>query len=534
MYDYVIVGAGSAGSALAGRLSEDPDVRVLVIEAGLPDTAPEIHLPSVWPLLWQSRYDWAYLSEPEPGLGRRRRFLPRGKVVGGSSSLNAMVYIRGNPLDYDQWAAGGATGWSWPEVLPYFRKAEDNERGANEFHGAGGPLAVSDSHTRHPLMEAMVEAGVQAGHQLNDDFNGKEQDGVGWYQVTVRDGQRCSAAVAYLHPALARPNCELLSGALVTRLLLEGARVRGVEVDVAGERREISADREVILAAGAYNSPQILLLSGIGPAADLVLWGIEPVADLPVGDGLQDHPLLQLAYLTDTESAIAANTPENAALYERERRGPLASNLAESGGFLRTLDDLGAPDIQLLGVPVMIIEEGLTAPYDHGYSFGPALLKPTSRGKVSLRTPMPGTAPRIVHNYLTTEEDRQTMLRGLKAVLEIANQPALLAHQREPLNVPASDRDEDLLAWVEREAQTVYHPTSTCAIGAVVDPELRVYGIQGLRVVDASVMPSVIRGNTNAPTIMIAEKAADLIRGTARNPVAEPPRNPVAGTPEPV
>jgi choline dehydrogenase-like flavoprotein len=513
MYDYVIVGAGSAGCVLAARLSEDPDVRVLLVEAGLADTAPEIHLAPVWPTLWQSRYDWAYLSEREPGLaGRPRRFLPRGKVLGGSSSLNAMIYMRGNRLDYDRWAAGGATGWGWSEVLPYFIKAEDNRRGASELHGAGGPLTVSDPH-RHPLMAAMVDAGLQAGHRRNDDFNGPEQDGVGWYQTTQRDGRRCSAADAYLRPAMERPNLEVLTGALATRLMLDGTSVRGVEVDVAGLPRELRAEREVILAAGSYNTPQLLMLSGIGIADELAQLGIAPVLDLPVGSNLQDHNVVQLVYLTDTESIISAFTPSNQELLEAEGRGPLSSNLAEAGGFLRTRPDLEAPDIQIHGVPGMIVDEGLTAPFDHAFSLGPTLLQPTSRGKVSLRTAMPGSAPRILHNHFTTEEDRQTMLEGLRAVLEMVAQPALLAHQREPLNVPASDSDADLMAWLEREVNTIYHPAGTCAIGRVVDPELRVLGIQNLRVVDASVMPTVVSGNTNAPTIMIGEKAADMIRG---------------------
>jgi choline dehydrogenase len=515
MYDYVIVGAGSAGCVLAARLSEDPGVRVLVIEAGLRDTAPELHLSPVWPMLWQSRYDWAYLSEPEPGLaGRRRRFLPRGKVVGGSSSINAQIYMRGHRVDYDRWAAEGATGWSYAEVLPYFRKAEDNRRGADAYHGVGGPLTVSDPH-RHPLMAAFVEAGVQAGHRRNDDFNGPEQDGVGWYQVTQRNGRRCSAADAYLHPALARPNLELLTGGLVTRLLLDGGRVRGVEVDLAGDAREVRADREVIVSAGAYNSPQVLMLSGIGIADELTQFGIAPVVDLPVGENLQDHQIVQLVYLTVTDSILSDFTPENEQLLEREGRGPLSTNLAEAGGFVRTLDDLNAPDIQIHGVPAMLVDEGLSPPIDHAFSVGPTLLRPLARGKVSLRNAWPGSAPRILHNHFVPEQDRRTMLRGLKAVLDIVAQPALRAHQREPYNVPDSDSDADLLAWLEREVNTCYHPVGTCAIGSVVDPELRVYGVEGLRVVDASVMPTIVAGNTNAPTIMIAEKAADMIRGAA-------------------
>ena len=516
MYDYIIAGAGSAGCVLAARLTEDPDVRVLVVEAGLPDTDPMIHASPVWPTLWLSRYDWGYFSEPEPGLLGRKVFLPRGKVVGGTSSINAMIYMRGNRLDYDGWAAAGATGWSYDEVLPYFRKAEDNERGANEFHGTGGPLSVSDPHYRHPVMLDILDAAVQAGHTYNEDLNGASQDGVGVYQSTQRNGMRCSAADAYLHPALHRPNLELLTGALVHRLVLDGTAVRGLMLDVAGEPRELRAEREVILCAGTYNTPQIMMLSGLGRPADLAPFGIAPVVDLPVGENLQDHMLVQLAYLSDTESLIAANTPENQQLLEKEHRGMLSSNGAEMGGFLRSRAGLDAPDIQIHGAPVLFTDHGLGVPYDHGYSIGPTLLTPTSRGKVSLRTAMPGTAPRILHNQLSTEEDRRAMLDGLKLVLDITGRSAVRAHQRgEPVNVPASDRDADLMAWLEREVFNVFHPVGTCAIGTVVDPELRVYGVSNLRVVDASVMPTIVRGNTNAPTIMIAERAADLIRGTS-------------------
>jgi choline dehydrogenase len=515
MYDYVIAGAGSAGCVLAARLTEDPDVRVLVVEAGLPDTDPMIHASPVWPTLWLSRYDWAYFSEPEPALRGRKVFLPRGKVVGGSSSINAMIYMRGNKADYDGWAAGGATGWSYADVLPYFRKSEDNERGENEYHGVGGPLRVCDPHYRHPVMEAMLEAGIQAGHPFNEDLTGASQDGMGLYQSTQRDGMRCSAADAYLHPALSRPNLELLTGALVNRLLLDGTSVRGLEVDVAGEPREIRAEREVILSAGTYNTPQLLMLSGIGRPADLAPFEIPHLIDLPVGENLQDHLLVQLAYLTDVPSLIAANTPENQVLLEKDGSGMLGSNGAEMGGFLRSRPGLAAPDIQIHGAPVLFTEHGLGTPYDHGYSVGPTLLTPTSRGKVSLRTAMPGTAPRILHNHFGTEEDRQAMLAGLRMVLDITNRSVVRAYQRgEPVNVPASDSDADLLAWLEREVFSVFHPVGTCAIGSVVDPELRVYGVENLRVVDASVMPTIVRGNTNAPTIMIAEKAADLIKGT--------------------
>jgi choline dehydrogenase-like flavoprotein len=311
--DYIIVGAGSAGCVLAARLTEDPDVRVTLIEAGAPDTAMEIHIPAAFGKLFQSKWDWDYLTDPEPGLDLRRRYLPRGKMLGGSSSMNAMIYIRGNPADYDQWAAGGAAGWGWPEVLPYFLRAEDNERGASDLHGAGGPLTVSDGRSRHALMDAFLEAAQQAGHKPNDDFNGPEQDGVGYYQLTQRNGMRCSAAVAYLHPAIARPNLEVITDALCTRILFDGNRAIGVEYERANELAQVLADREVIISAGAYNSPQLLMLSGVGVAAELQAYGIEPRANLPVGENLQDHVHVAIGYLTDTESLLTAETAENIA-----------------------------------------------------------------------------------------------------------------------------------------------------------------------------------------------------------------------------
>jgi choline dehydrogenase len=510
--DYIIVGAGSAGCVLAARLSEDPDVRVTLIEAGAPDTALEIHVPSAFGRLFQSKWDWDYLTDPEPGIDFRRRYLPRGKMLGGSSSMNAMIYIRGNPADYDQWAADGATGWGWQDVLPYFLRAEDNERGASDLHGAGGPLTVSDGRSRHVLMDAYIDAAQQAGHKANDDFNGPEQDGVGYYQLTQRNGMRCSAAVAYLHPAMGRPNLEVITDALCTRILFDGSRAIGVEYERANELSQVLADREVIISAGAYNSPQLLMLSGVGIAAELEAYGIEPRANLPVGENLQDHVHAAIGYLTDTETLLTAETEENVALLQAEGRGPLTSNIGEAGGFFRSQDGLVAPDCQIHAAPVMFIDEGLGLPTDHGFGFGAVVLKPASRGKVFLRSLLPSAKPHIVHGYFTDPADRETMMRAMRVLADIAAQPALAAHRRAPMRVPESDSDADVWEFIKRECQTLYHPTSTCAIGAVVDPQLRVLGLEALRVVDASVMPSVIRGNTNAPTIMIAEKAAEQIR----------------------
>jgi choline dehydrogenase-like flavoprotein len=513
--DYVIVGAGSAGCVLAARLSEDPNVTVRVLEAGGPDTEPALHVPAMFPLAFKSDLDWDLMGEAEPGLGGRRLYLPRGKVIGGSSSINAMIYLRGNRLDYDDWAAGGATGWSYDEVLPYFKRSEDNERGENEFHGVGGPLAVSDSRSMSPLIDAQLEAAVQAGYELIDDLNVDRPEGVSRFQLTQRNGLRCSAADAFLHPAEDRPNLEVTSGVFVERIELEGNRAVGVQLVKDGIRETVRAEREVIVSAGAYQSPVLLMLSGIGPRDQLEPFGIPVLQDLPVGRNLQDHCMVNVNFLTDQPGLHGIFTPENFALLESEGRGPLTSNYPEAGGFCRSRPDVPAPDIELHFAAAPFYDEGLSPPPDNGYAFGPVLIKPTSRGWVGLRTPMPGSKPTVLCNFLTTDEDRAAVLAGVRIALEIAAQPALQAIEREPLSVPASDSEEDIVDWVRRASQTVYHPTSTCAIGSVVDPELRVYGVEGLRVVDASVMPTITRGNTHAPTLMIAEKASDLILGKA-------------------
>jgi choline dehydrogenase-like flavoprotein len=513
--DYVIVGAGAAGCVLAGRLCGDPDTTVVVLEAGGPDTAAELHIPAAFPAVFKSSLDWDLLGEREPGLDGRRLYLPRGRVIGGSGSINAMIYLRGNRLDYDGWAADGCAGWSYDEVLPYFKRAEDNERGADAYHGVGGPLAVSDSRSMQPLVDTMLEAAVQAGHDLLPDLNVESPEGVGRFQLTQRDGWRCSTADAYLHPAAGRANLEVRSGVFVQRVVFEGTRAVGVEIVSGGEVETVAAEREVILAAGAYQSPVLLMLSGIGPEEELAAFGIPVRERLPVGRNLQDHCMVNLNYTTDEPTLFGTFTPDNVALLQAEGRGPLSSNIPEAGGFFRTSPDLPAPDVEFHFAPSIFFDEGLNAPTDSGYAFGPVVIKPTSRGSVRLRTPMPDSKPLVLCNFLTTEEDRRSVIEGVRIGLAIAAQPALKAVERGPFSVPASDSDGDILDWVRRCAQTVYHPTSTCAMGSVVDAELRVYGTERLRVVDASVMPTITRANTYAPTIMIAEKAADLIAGKA-------------------
>ena len=518
MADYVIVGAGSAGCVLAGRLTEDPDVDVLLLEAGGPDTAAEIRIPAIFPIMFKSSLDWDLLGEREPGLGGRRLYLPRGRMVGGCGSINAMIYLRGHRLDYDDWAAGGAEGWSYDEVLPYFKRSEDNERGEDEFHGVGGPWPVSDCRSLTPLVDTMLEAAVQAGHALLLDLNVDRPEGVGRFQLSQRGGLRVSTADAFLHPAAARPNLTVRTGVLAQRVVFEGDRAVGVEIVQDGRVETVRAEREVVLAAGAYQSPVLLMLSGVGPAEDLSLFGLPVREDLPVGRNLQDHCMANLNYTTGEPTLFGAFTPENLRLLQEEGRGPLTSNIPEAGGFFRTQGDLPAPDVEFHFAPSIFFDEGLNAPTESGYAFGPVVIKPSSRGWVRLRTPMPDSKPLVLCNFLETEEDRRSLVEGVRIALEIASQPALKAVERAPFSVPASDSDEDILAWVRQVGQTVYHPTSTCAIGAVVDPELRVYGTEGLRVVDASVMPTITRANTHAPTVMIAEKASDLILG--RTPLA--------------
>ena len=514
MYDYVVVGGGSAGCVLAARLSEDPDVKVCLVEAGPTDSSPNIHVPAGAAKLFRTQLDWDYDSHLEPFCENRRIYLPRGRVLGGTSSINGMVYTRGNRLDYDSW---NQPGWSYDEVLPYFVRAEDNERGASEFHGAGGPLGVSENRSRNPMSDAFLVAATEAGHPANDDFNGATQDGFGYYQVTQRDGMRCSSAAGYLHPATGRPNLTVETGVQVHRVVMEGSRATGVTGWRADGEVTIRAEREVILAAGAYNSPQLLMLSGIGPADLLTALGIPVVVDQPlVGQNLQDHPQFWLVYAhSQPVSLLVAGEPRYQRQFAERHSGPLSSNGPEAGGFLRSRADLPAPDLQFVSLPVMFADGGLGFPSSHAISFGAYVLQPRSRGSVTLAGDDPTTKPRITHNYYADEADLRVAVDGVRAALDIARQPALAAYTERPTSVPASDSDADIRDFLRRNTQTSYHAAGTCAMGLVTDAELRVLGADGLRVVDASVMPRLISGNTNAPTIAIAEKAADLIRGVA-------------------
>lgn len=511
-FDYIVVGAGSAGAVIASRLSEDPDVSVLLLEAGPPDDALMQKIPALWPSQFRSQYDWAHVSEPEPGLDGRRRLLSHGRSLGGSSSMNAMIYIRGNRADYDEWARLGGDGWDYESVLPYFKKAEGNVRGASEFHGADGPISVSDQ-TPHEISSALVAAGVEAGYRENDDFNGADQTGVGFYQKTVGGGLRCSTAVGYLRPAQDRPNLEIRTYSRGTRLLFEGNRAVGVESLRFGELVQDRAEREVIVSSGADNSAQLLMLSGIGIADELGVVGIESLVDLPVGRNVQDHVHIAFNY-TSTVPTIEtlAGTPEAAAQLEKDGTGPLASNLGEMGGFWHSIDGLEGPDIQLHSCPVLFMDEAASAATAAGFMIGPTLLRPAARGQITLRTADPTTDVRILHNYLADEQDIATALRGMRAVLEIGKAPALAPYIKGAHSVPTGDSDAELLQFAKERMNTLWHPVGSCSIGAVVDAELRVLGVEGLRVADASVMPAIPRGNTNAASIMVGEKCADLIK----------------------
>jgi choline dehydrogenase-like flavoprotein len=514
---------------LAARLSEDANIKVCLLEAGPPDRSVLIHCPAGLAVLAQTtQANWAFETVPQVGLNGRRGYQPRGKVLGGSSSINAMIYTRGVPQDYDAWAAAGNPGWGFDDLLPYFKKAEHNERGADAWHGTGGPLNVKDLAQPNRFSPLFVEAAQQAGFVKNTDFNGATQEGVGLYQVTHRDGERFSAAKAYLTPNRSRPNLTVVTGAQVTRLLLEGRRAVGVEARVNGAVAQFRAQREVLLCAGALQSPQILMLSGIGPGAQLQQHGIGVVHDLPgVGGNLHDHVDVvqvvnapQLTELFGLSFTGAIHALQGILEWRRTRTGMLTTNFAEAGGFIKSQADEPLPDLQLHFVVGKLVDHGRKPSFGHGYSCHVCVLRPKSRGSLRLASNDPLATPLIDPNFLGERDDVDRLVRGFKLMRGILRQPALAAyHGRELADSGAAQTDADIERFVRDHADTIYHPVGTCRMGpnaaAVVDASLRVHGVQALRVVDASIMPSVVAGNTNAPVIAIAEKAADLIKRAA-------------------
>ena len=522
-FDYVIVGAGSAGAVLAHRLSEDPATSVLLLEAGGPADADEIGIPAAFASLFKTRWDWNYQTVEQKQLNNRSAYWPRMKALGGCSSMNAMIYIRGNRLDYDTWRdAHGADGWGYDDVLPYFIKAEGNTRLGAPFHGQDGPLHVEDRRYTHPLTQAWVESAVGAGFKPTDDFNGSDQEGAGLYQVTCKKGRRWSVAKAYLESAADRPNLTIRTGALAERVALEGTRAVGVVYRREGQSHTVHAEAEVILSGGAINSPQLLMLSGIGPAAHLREFGIDVVSDLAgVGHNLHDHVAAPLVFHTKDISDLADySNLVNFARAKATGTGPLVSNIAEAGGFWKSRDDLAAPDLQAHVAPSGFWDNGLHEPTTRKVTVAPTLVSVASRGQLRLRSVDPRWHPEIDPAYFDDQSDLDTMTAGVRRLLDTVHTGPLAQYVASPALPGQQDpTDAEIVEHLRRHAQTLYHPVGTCAMGsgehAVVDPDLRVRGVEGLRVVDASVMPVVPRGNTNAPTIMIGERAADLIRGRA-------------------
>ncbi|HEY5759669.1 MAG TPA: choline dehydrogenase [Steroidobacter sp.] len=525
-YDFIVIGAGSAGCVLARRLSAQSHRRVLLLEAGGRDLNPFIHMPAgLAQLAHNRRINWNYLTEPEPELEQRRLYWPRGKVLGGCSSINAMCYIRGQPEDYDDWASDGAMGWSYDDVLPFFRKSEHQQLGASRYHGATGPLWVEDLRCHSPLTDTFLTAAASIGLPRNRDFNGERQQGAGYYQVTQRDGRRCSTASAYLRPARSRPNLTIETHALVERVLIEHRRAIGVSYRRGSKRYTAYCDGEVLLSAGTVNSPQLLMLSGIGPADHLRQHGLDVILDQPaVGENLQDHLDVCTLYKSTRPVTYDFNLLQQLGVllkYWLRRQGAGVSNIAEAGAFAcSSRAALDRPDIQMHFVPAQLDDHGRNRLPGHGFTLHACHLQPRSRGRILLRSSRPDDPPRIFANYLREPEDLQVLLEAVHLSRQLLRAPAFDELRGEEVFPGITDgSDAELTNFIRRKAETVYHPVGTCRMGSdaatVVDSTLRVHGIAGLRVIDASVMPKIVSGNTNAPTIMIAEKAAaDIISCT--------------------
>ncbi|MGB1252039.1 MAG: GMC family oxidoreductase [Candidatus Promineifilaceae bacterium] len=519
-YDYIIVGAGSAGCILANRLSASGTHQVLLLEAGGSDKKQEVRIPAAFSKLFQSEVDWNYETEAQTHAAGRKMFWPRGKMIGGCSSMNAMIYQRGNPADYRRWQEAGNEEWGWDDVLPYFIKSQNQERGGSEFHGTGGGLNVADVRSPNPLSLAFVEATKQAKLPTNDDFNDGQQEGFGMYQVTQSKGARHSAAFGFLKPAMKRTNLTTKTGAQVTRALFDGKTCTGVAYVQDGKSAEIKLNPsgEVIFSGGAINSPQLLMLSGIGDAAHLQEMGITPVVDLPgVGQNLQDHLAIAVAWHCKQKVSLAhAESVPSLLNYLIRGRGPLTSNVGEAGGFIKIEDDAHAPDLQFHFAPVFFLRHGLDSPQTDGFTIAPTLVDFKSRGYIKLKSADPLAYPEIQPNYLQDEGDVKVLVEGVKLARKIGNQPAFQAFRGdEHLPGGTTQSDAEIEQFVREKSETLYHPVGTCKMGvdplAVVSPELKVHGVSGLRVIDASVMPTIVNANTNAPTMMIAEKGADMI-----------------------